>query len=125
MAQILQPAIDEKETCVISGTLKASDDAVIPLANINTAKCWLYNQADSAAINSRTAQDIKGNNGGSIDGTGLFKLVLDGADNAIVDVNLEMEDHVLELEFVTQGTTPIQTIREQYIISVRNLKKIT
>ena len=125
MSQILEPAVDEKETCIISGTLKAADNAIIPLANVNTAKCWLYNLADGAAINSRTAQDIKGINGGSIDTNGIFKLVLDGDDNKIVDTTFEIEDHVLDLEFVTQGTTPIQTIREQYIISVRNLTKIT
>lgn len=128
MATTLAKIIDEKETAVFSGTLKASSTAVIPVANIATAKLTLYNEANGAIINSRDAQNVLNQNNVTITSGGILTWDLQVNDNVIVDTTLEagaIENHIALFQFTTVATTPLETFHDEFVIQVKSLTKIS
>jgi hypothetical protein len=128
MATILAKIIDEKETAVFSGTLKASSTAVIPVANLASATLTLYNEANSAIINSRDAQNVLNLANVAITSGGILTWDLQALDNIIVDTALgigEIERHIALFQFTTVGTSPIETFRDELVIQVRSLNKVS
>lgn len=114
----------ERVTSSITGLLVAEDGATpIPGSTLTTLTATLY--VDNAAqdiINSRNNQDILGVNGGSVDEFGILTLTLGPDDNPIVDDALQVERHVLLLQWT--WALGAKSGKAQVIITVRNLAKV-
>lgn len=90
--------INEHNVARITGTLLDEAGDPVPLVALNTVTLTLYDKASDTIINLRDGQDIKNNNGGTIEATsGAFTLLLGSADNVIVNTALvapQIETHV-------------------------------
>ena len=85
MTQTQQPfRFPEGTTAQITGIIQDETGAGIAAASLTTLKLTLYDLATDAIINSRTAQDVKNTNGGSVDASGNLTMVLTPADNVIL-----------------------------------------
>ena len=91
--------VRDGDTSVFSATIQDEDGVGIPSASLLTLKCWLYlKNAPTATINSRSAQSVLNANGGTVDSSGNFELVLGPADNESQGSS-ETETHVLLLRW--------------------------
>jgi len=98
-----QRTVQEATTATYTATLKDDAGVVIPSADLTTLTLTLYNEKTDAVINSRTAQDVLGVNGGTVHATsGLLTQVFAPADNPIIDTALEhgrTEVHIAQFDF--------------------------
>ena len=104
----------------IEGTLVDGLDIAIPKAGVLTFTLSLFNESDLAAINSRTDQDIRDTNGGTLGDPATFVMRLDPADAIIVDplgtaARGDVESHIVRFTWTwndgTATRTGIQEIR--------------
>lgn len=87
--------VPERTTQSFTATIKDETGTVIPLANMTTITITHYNRDTGVVIGARNGQDVKNANGGTYHATsGLFTMLFDPADMAIVDDTLAMENHV-------------------------------
>lgn len=87
------------------GVIKDEAGTVIALADLATVKLWLYKrETPSVFINTRSGQDIKNLNGGTIHATsGAFTLTLGPADNVLSSQAVDREQHEALIEYTYNG----------------------
>ncbi len=94
MALTVTFTVNEFTTAKFTGQLVDENGAGIP-ANVLTAfTLTLYDQLTGAIINGRNAQDVRNNNGVTVDGNGNVVWLLSPADNGTVTTSLPTELHV-------------------------------
>jgi hypothetical protein len=115
----------EKTTALLAATILDAD-GVTPLASADsvllTFTVTLYEERTGTILNSRTAQSVKGVNGGVVSSDGSFTLRLDAADMACL-TNASAERHIACFEW-TWGS-PVKTGHHEIAFTVVNLSKVT
>lgn len=115
--------IPEKGTCKLTGVIVDETGTPLPLANVVSLKCTLYDRESGNPLGGRTNQDIKNAAGGTLDAAGNFSLTLADADNAILDPTRAFELHEALIEWTYGGGS--KPGRQVFRIAVRNLRKVT
>ena len=114
--------VNEGDYFVYACTLKDEDGTALPLASIDSLTLDLFHESDDGVvtvINSRTAQDVKNANGGTVHATtGAFSLPLYAADNPIVGTPAtgELQKHTLRLT-LTYSTTKTRVHEEAIYVT--------
>jgi hypothetical protein len=73
----------EKTTGRLTAVVQDHAGVAIPAASLTTLVLTLYNLADGAIINSRSAQSVLNANGGTVDSSGNLVMILGPLDNVI------------------------------------------
>lgn len=90
----------EGQSCSLHGELVDADGDPVLLASVGYFKLTLFDRSTSAIINSRSAQDVKNVNGGTLNSDGTFVIKLGVSDNVIVTTTRRhktRETHVARL----------------------------
>lgn len=119
-----QIVVPELSTQRITMTLVDETGAAVPLAAITTATLTLYARDEPAQpiINSVDHVNIKNTGRGTIHATsGLLTLVLDPADNAIIDGTNDLEWHRCLIEV---GYSSTKALKYEIDFPVRNLYRV-
>lgn len=123
---MLTKVVNEKASAIYSSTLKDASGVVIPLADITALTLSLYSldDPDRAAINSRSAQSVLNENGGTYHATsGELSIVLSPLDNVMVDQTRAQERHIGEVRwFYNGGNASGSTV---FMVIVNNLQKVS
>lgn len=118
--------IAERGTGKLTGTLTDEAGAPVSVANVQTLTLTLYERESGSLVNpgGRPAgQDIKNANGGTLDTSGAFALVLSDLDHAILDTTRAYELHYALVQWtLTGGAKPG---RQRFRIAVENQRKVT
>jgi hypothetical protein len=92
VAQIVRIAditVNERGSAYVQGTIVDETGEPVPLASVEAFALTLFNDADEQIINSRNAQSILNEHGGTYHATsGAFTLMLSTDDNPIIDTTL-------------------------------------
>lgn len=84
--------IPEKTTVQYEATLYKHDGNPLTLAELTTITARLYNM-DAARTDIYAEKNVKNANGGTYASNGLFKLIIDDEENAMVDSTKSFEVH--------------------------------
>ncbi len=114
----------EKTAQKITFAVKDEDGVAIAGSSLITLTVTLYNVADEAIINTRDDLDILGVNNGQVDSSGDGSWLMVAADNPVVDATKEFEDHIALFEY-TYGTSPVRDGKDEVLLRVQNLTKVT
>ena len=116
------PAVQEGESCNITGTFQNGDDAVAK-ASLVTVTLTLYDELTSAVINSRNDQDILDDNGGSITAAGVLTLKLQAADNCVCGSIAagRTESHIARVKFTWTDGELTRTGIQEFRLHVEKL----
>lgn len=119
MPLIPSKKVFEGNSCVLEFTLTDIDGVTgVGAGNIATATMKLTNKATAAVINSRTAVNVIS----YINGSGFFQMVLDPADNPIVDSTLTEEVHIALFTFTYTLSARTMTLKQEVYITVQNIQ---
>lgn len=120
---ITTPPLIEKTTAQVELQLTDQDDAALTSAALTTVTLTLYERISGTILNSRSAQDIKDVNGGSISAGGLLTLILSHLDNALVSQARSQEEHVALIEWTWSSGTRYG--KKEITFTVLNQVKVT
>lgn len=96
--------VNESSAAQYQTTLKDQTGTVIPASAISGLTLTLYDALTGTVVNSRSAQDVKNTNGGTLHATsGLFTMTFAAADNPIVTATEAEEHHVAVFEATVSG----------------------
>lgn len=96
---ITDPPVCEKTTCQMVVQLTNEADEALTSGDVSACTLTLYHRPSGAIINSRSAQDIKNTNGGTISAAGVLTLILSNLDNALTSQVAASEVHVALIEY--------------------------
>jgi hypothetical protein len=120
----LTDPVAEKATAFLSATI-TDVDGVTPLASadsvLTTLTMTLYLGRVGIVINSRSAQSIRNENGGTVDSAGALTIRLDPLDMIIVS-GKQSETHIALIEW-TWGS-PLKSGKHEIAFTVTNLLKV-
>jgi len=117
--------IAEQTTVRITGTLVDETGAAVPSAALTTLTLTIYarDHATQAIVNSVDDVNILNSGRGTVHATsGLLTLLLDPADQTIIDATLDQEWHRALIEGTYSAT---KKLKYEIDFPVRNLNKIT
>lgn len=121
--QTMAQEVAEGGSALLTGTFKDELGNPVPLVSIGTVQLWLYDEASDAAINGKTATNIKNASGGTIGATdGSLSLVLGPLDNPILDATKRRERHIAFVKATYNGGAGV--VEAEAVISVRNLSRV-
>lgn len=114
--------VPEGTTRALRGIITDENGNALAAAALNALTVTLYDESTKTVINSRAGQNILNTNGGSVDGSGVFALVLAAADNIMVTPSKHLERHVALVSW-TYGAG--QTGNFEFVFAVENLHAVT
>lgn len=122
MSKEISTTVNEGSSCQLEFQLVDFDDIGVTSTNIDTAAMTLYDKNGGTIINSRQDVNVKS----YFTGAGQFSMLLDPADNPIVNASTSPHElhHALFTIEVSQGEDTI-TLTEELVIKVLNLKFVT
>lgn len=91
--------VRDSDVAVFTAQVQDENGVAIPAASILTLKMWLYVRSTGEIINNRDGVNVLNANGGTVDGSGNFTLVLDPADNEFQGTSGGTEVHVMLLRW--------------------------
>ena len=117
--------VGEQVTAQVTGVIVDLAGTAIPGANLTTCTLTVYSLDDPAKpiVNSIDGVNILNAGRGTIDGSGNLTLILDAADNPILDDTRLRERHMLKIDFSWNGG--LRDGRFKAILPVSNDKKVT
>lgn len=113
----------EKTTSQLVLQLTDQDDTALTSGQVSSVALTLYEKRSGTVLNSRSAQDINGVNGGSLSAGGVLTLVLSHLDNALVSQVTASEDHVALIEYT--WASGARYGKKQVTFTVINQTKVT
>lgn len=116
------PAVQEGESCDITGTFQNGDTAIAKSA-LGTVTLTLYDERTSEVINSRNDQDILDANGGSITDAGVLTLKLQADDNVVCGSIAagRTEPHIARIKFTWTDGELTRTGIQEFRLRVEKL----
>ena len=120
---VLTDIIPERSSAKVTFTLKDENGSVVPGSSLTTFTLTLYPTTDSTTtINSRNDQNVLNVNGVTVDSQGVVIWLVDPADNAIIDTDLTVENHIALFEW-TWGSG--KAGRHEILMTIQNLTLVT
>ena len=120
---VLTTPVIEKQTTVLTGVIQDENGSPIAASQLETFILYLYNQKNSAIINTRSGSNILNANGGTVDANGVFVLTLDSADMTLVGTDT-LEIHVAQFRWTWPNGAPVKSGVHEVIFSVYNLANL-
>lgn len=118
--EIMAQEVAEGGSALLSWNLVTEAGVPVTLAQLTSLTLKLYNRADLAIINGKTATDIKNTNGGTVHATtGACTLALAPADNPIINASRRLETHVALIRGTYNGGVGV--VAKEIAFRVRNL----
>jgi hypothetical protein len=115
--------VNEQVTALLTGIFKDEAGNLLGSANMTALVGTLYDRKTGTVINGFNEKNLLNANGGTLDGSGNFSLLLTPADNAIVDQSVVgSEVHVLLLAWEYSGG---KKGKQEIEIAVKNISKVS
>ena len=92
----------EDSVAKLTGVLKDEDGNTVAGSSLTSMVLYLYD-AEGNIINSQNGTDILNANGGSVDESGNWELLLTASDNPIITPGRTMEGHTAVIKWVWAG----------------------
>lgn len=111
------------ESCNIVATFHDMGGTAIAKAALLSLTATLYDEATSAAINSRNAQSVLDANQGAVASDGTLTLRLTPSDSVIVGTVAvgDTEEHVLRLTWTWNDGVSVRTGIDEWTLSVEKM----
>jgi len=122
--QLFRTPVLEDTTKRYSGIIKDEEGNALPGSSLDTCTLTLYEKESGDIINSRDGVNILNANGGTVDVSGNFAIVLGPGDNVLVRDDNE-EWHVALIQFTYTNAQGSQGGKEEVHFKVTNLDKVT
>lgn len=120
---VIADHIPEKSTWRYTGILKDETGTAIAALSLSTLTLTLYNLDTLAIINGMNGINILNADRGTVDASGNLTVVLQPADNPILDTTKIDETHVMLLQWTYAGGA--KAGRHEVEFRVRNLAQVT
>lgn len=105
-------------------TFHGLDGVAIVKASLATLTVTLYDRATLAVINSRSAQNVKDANNGTVATDGTLTLRLGASDNVIVGASVSvgaLEEHVVRLQWTWSDGVETRNGFDEWVMQVERV----
>ncbi len=121
----VQRRVREKCTAIYTATIEDENGAALAASSLTTLTLTLYDQASSAIINSRDAQDVLNAHNVVVSALGTLTWTMQPADNVIVGADIPIggvEAHIALFQWTWSAGA--KTGKYEIQIDVKQLEKV-